>query len=113
MGRGRIAALLGVALALSAATGTLSARTPWADSAAKGQALLAALREADEPLALRLLDEHAQVNCTNAAGETALLWAAQRGYTSLARRLLKAGADPTIRASNGIGPLQVAIANKA
>lgn len=80
-----------------------------AGSRSDGQALLSALREADETRAVQLIDAHASVSERDEAGATALMWAIQRGSLDLVTRLLKAGADPNQPDSEGLAPLQLAL----
>jgi ankyrin repeat protein len=107
--RRRQFALIPIVLAL----GLLSVHATAAsrDSKASGQALLSALRDADEPRAIALIDRHADVNSRDETGTTPLAWAAQRRSLDLLRRLLEAGANPNSVSENGLGPLQIAISN--
>src|SRR5262249_5110233 len=75
--------------------------------------LLKALHEADESLAMRLIDKSTNVNVRDENGITPLMWAALRGNPDLVSGLLKAGADPNLQAEGGMGPLQIAISNQA
>lgn len=84
-----------------------------AGSSADRQALLNALRDADETHALQLIDDKASLNERDESGATALMWSVQRGNADLVARLLKAGADPDIRDAEGLGPLQLAIGLRA
>lgn len=51
------------------------------------------------------------LNYQNKNGETALYWAAAKGHEEAAKRLLAAGADPTIAANDGFVPSRIAQKN--
>lgn len=74
-----------------------------------GKALLAALRDADEAKAARLIGNAAAVKVRDESGATPLMWAVQRGSLDQVTRLLQAGADPNQRDTEGFGPLQLAL----
>jgi RNA polymerase sigma factor (sigma-70 family) len=70
----------------------------------------------NRPRALsRLIDAGADVNIVSAAGNTPLHVAAMRGYADIVRRLLAAGADPTIkdRGVEGTPPLVTAMPRRS
>lgn len=48
-----------------------------------------------------LIENDAQLNCTNEFGDTALMMAARTGRTSLVKSLVKAGADKSIQNNDG------------
>lgn len=48
-----------------------------------------------------LLDNRARVDELDAFGNTALMWAADRGHTDIVRRLLRAGANPNLQNNQG------------
>ena len=55
-----------------------------------------------EAICKLLLDAGAHVNASGCGGETALMMAAARGHTTIVRRLLAAGADPTMYDTSGV-----------
>lgn len=64
----------------------------------------------NQPASVRtLLANGARVNETNGEGTTALIMAAGYGYSGTVEDLLKAGADPTLRANNGRTALSAAV----
>ena len=72
----------------------------------------------NHPLVIKeLLEPHTMqaplnVNAQNKQGQTALYWGAAKGYVDVVRRLLAAGADPTLPANDGSIPYVVAKKNK-
>lgn len=79
-----------------------------AQVAAPSQTLLEAAREGAPGVALKLVEQGADVRAAQSDGTTALHWAAHSGDIELARRLVKAGADVNARNDYGSSPLQEA-----
>ena len=61
-----------------------------------------------ETILLLLLTHKAQVNKRDKEGDTALMWSAERGNESMARRLLKSGVDVNAKDRYGNTALQLA-----
>ncbi len=51
------------------------------------------------------------INARNNQGQTALWWGASKGFTEVVKRLLAAGADPTIASNDGYVPYNIARKN--
>jgi Ankyrin repeats (3 copies) len=64
----------------------------------------------NQPESVKVLLAHgARPNEHGGAGETALIMAAGYGYSDIVRVLLKAGADPSLKAVNGTDALSAAV----
>jgi uncharacterized protein YkwD len=63
-------------------------------TASPAENLVSAIMDGDEKSALKLLRAGADPNQANKFGDTALIWAVNKGYTTLCKELLKRGADP-------------------
>ena len=96
------AGLSAAALALSlGAAGLAFAGTELADAAMNG----------DAKAVEKLLEQHADVNASQADGATALQWAVYRGDVATARALVKAGASVKQPNHDGATPLSLACEN--
>ncbi|HEX5419158.1 MAG TPA: ankyrin repeat domain-containing protein [Gammaproteobacteria bacterium] len=74
--------------------------------------LVAAVQAGDHDKALALLDTKSpDVSAAEPDGSTALHWAVRNDDLELAKRLLKAGADPKLRTRFGVTPLHLAALN--
>ena len=101
---GRLALLGGVLSAVAAAfapAGAASAASELADAAMAG----------DAATVQKLLEQHADVNASQADGATALQWAVYRGDLATATALVKAGASVTQANRDGATPLSLACQN--
>jgi uncharacterized protein len=70
--------------------------------------LLDAVRSGDRAAALKLIEQHVNVNTPSADGTTALHWAVHRGDMDMVDRLLKAGANPNAKNEYSATPLSEA-----
>src|SRR5688572_4464750 len=80
--------------------------TCWfASASVAAQSLVQLIEEQKFDEAAQLLDAGTDVNSSSADGTTALHWAAHYGNTELARRLIRAEAEPDVRNDYGSSPL--------
>lgn len=70
--------------------------------------LMAAVARNNLEKVLFLINQDADLNSTNQAGSTALIWAAALGNSEIAETLLQAGAEITQRDTAGRSPLMIA-----
>ncbi len=77
-------------------------------SGAFADALTDAIRAADSPTAIRLIEGGADANAADSLGTTPLMWAARYGDAALVERLLRAGADPKAENAFGVTPMSEA-----
>ncbi len=78
---------------------------------AAGLHLIDAVKNADTKAVRSLLQQHVDLNATEADGFTALHWAAQRDNLEIADLLLSAGADVKAASRYNITPLSLACTN--
>jgi ankyrin repeat protein len=79
--------------------------------AANEPPLVAAAKNGDRALALRFIEESADVTAAEADGTTALHWAVRHNDSILASSLLEAGADASAANRYGVTPLYLAALN--
>jgi len=70
--------------------------------------LMTAVKAGDRAVAIRLIEQHADVNAADPDGTTPLHWAIARHDLELADRLLRAGADAKARNAYGATPMSEA-----
>ena len=73
--------------------------------------LVEAVRKGDKVAVRSLLNQHVDVNASEADGATALMWAAQRDDLDVAELLIRAGANVSAANENGATALGLACAN--
>lgn len=78
---------------------------------AKPPSLAQAVKDGDRAIALRMIEQKADVNATEPDGSTALLFAAHNGDADLAGRLLAAGAKANVKNIFGATPMSEAAFN--
>src|SRR5579885_881630 len=91
----------GLALLLFAAAGFAAGRADIADALMRG----------DRAEARRLIDQHSDVNASQADGATALHWAVFQSDKEMVDLLLRAGANPKVANREGSTPLWLASIN--
>src|SRR5438874_1552378 len=74
-------------------------------AASSDSQLLDAVRSGDRAAALKLIDQHVNVNTPSADGTTALHWAVHRNDGDMVDRLVKAGANVNSKNEYGATPL--------
>ena len=70
--------------------------------------LVQAVKDGDRAIALKMIEQRANVNAAEADGTTALHWAAHNGDAGLAAKLLEAGADAKAKNAFGATPMSEA-----
>lgn len=78
---------------------------------ATSPSLIEAAQSGDHAIALKMIEQKADVKAREADGTTALHWAAHHGDAELVGRLLQAGADLKAKNDYGATPMSEAVAN--
>ncbi len=86
----------------------ISAASAFAADLANLPTLAETVKHGDRAIAIKMIEQKADVNAMEPDGSTALLWAAHNGDADLVGRLLAAGAKPTAKNAFGATPMSEA-----